>query len=145
MPVLPSSAPALPPANRLESHQTANVIERANQYPIIVRTVSKNAKSVIFQATNLTKQTVRSFAGVVRVFDPIGNEIVDIAVEDDAPLAAGASANITEQIQATKGNELAEFFVNADNKILTYVYLPTRVIDARGRVHYVKAISPGGK
>lgn len=135
---MPTSQPS-----PLPRQAPAAVIERANQWPIMVRGATKSAKSVTFVGTNLTGKTIRGFSGIVRVFDLIGNEIVDIRVEDDSSVPAGKSAVITERIQATKNNELAQFFVTTDQKNFTYVYIPQRVVDKDGHVHYVRAISPG--
>jgi hypothetical protein len=140
---MPASPP--PAMSRVMNHVPAALVERANQYPVMVRAVSKTSKTIVFSATNLSKESIRGFTGIARVFDLIGNEIVDIAIDDTTPVPAGKSVILTENIDPTAQNELAKFFVDTPNQNLTYVYLPTRVIDKSGRAHYVRAIAPTAK
>jgi hypothetical protein len=121
------------------------IVERAAQYPIMVRSSGKTTKSVSFVATNLGGQVVRGFSGVMRVFDLIGNEIVDIGLSDVTPIPVGKSITVTERVTINHGNNLEDFFLTTDNKNLTYVYLPQRVTDKDGRVHYVRAVSPSDR
>jgi hypothetical protein len=121
------------------------IVERAAQYPIVVRCSGKTTKSVSFVATNLGRQPVRGFSGIMRVFDLIGNEIVDIGLSDVTPIPVGKSVTVTEKVTIDHGNNLEDFFLSTDNRNLTCVYLPQRVLDKDGYVHYVRAVSPSNR